>query len=272
MGLSDTSALVLLWADGAVHTSRDARAYLGSLDLEAGMGILGRCNRVWAHYGEVIKNRKHCVLEASRRMLRDRGIGQMVILGAGFDALSVEMLHGEGGLEVYEADSANMPLKERLVRDACPGPARHIHCVDADLGDPAGLAGALEGRGWDARSPSLVVMEGVSYYLGAGEMSGLLRAFGRGGRNRAVLEYLLPGRCVSGDRARIPDGVFGAIGDAYGVPPARYDRGGIARLLGPGGAVDAVYGMGEMELARTGGNAHFGGAGSWWIEVCVARI
>ena len=271
MDLSDTSALALLMAGGAVHTSGSARAYLESLDLSPGRGLYERCNEIWEHYGEVIKNRKSCILEMSKRAL-GQGLGQIVILGAGFDALSLELLQHAGGIMAYEADAANMRIKERMVRKASPHLCGRMRWVDADLGDAAGLVRSLKASGWKERMPSLIVIEGVSYYLAEDEMRGLVAAFKNKASNRLILEYLLPHECIDPDRADIPARIFGAIQSRYGVPLSRYDLQGIKRLAGPDGRVDRVLDMREMEAERTGGNAHFKGSASGWIQICEVAL
>ena len=271
MSLSDTSAMILLWTGGAIHTSRNAKAYLKLVNLDAGRRLFNRCNKIWNHYDEVIKNRKKCILDLSRQILKSRGIAQMVILGAGFDALSVEMLYHTKRLQIYDVDIANMPLKERLVREAGVKESR-IHCIDSDVRNTAGLIDALEDRGWRSAKPSLLVMEGFSYYLDRKELFDLIRTFQKNRQNRVVLDYLLPHKCISKDRADIPAKVFDAINNTYDVPLSRYDEGQIKKLFGPDGDTVHTFNLKEMELARTGKNTYFKSRESGWIQVCEIAI
>lgn len=267
MSLSDTSALVLLWSQGAVHTSKDARMYLDGLNLDSGRDLFKKCNRVWGHYDEVIKNRKKCILDVSLQILRDNKIKQMIILGAGFDALSVEILHGTRGLQVYEIDVANMPLKKQLVRKSCNLGSR-IHCMDADMKKPGNLISVLKKNGWNNKMPSLLIMEGVSYYLTRKELLGLIDRFKNGGQNRILLEYLLPQNCIAKRKAHIPAKIFNVIKDKHRTPLVRYDKSGIRRLLGPDCTIVRAWGLKEMEVARTGKNLYFKRRSSGWIQVC----
>ena len=273
-GLSDTSALVMLWAQGAVHTSRGARAYLKLLDLDAGRGLLARCGRVWPHYDQVIKNRKRRILDIALQRTGRGGFGQVVILAAGMDALSVELVSRRRGLAVYEADAAHMGLKADLIRRSGGDPDGRIRFLEADLRSPAGIPDALGRSGWDGSAPSVLVLEGISYYLGRDGLSGILGLFATGRRRNAViLEYLLAGDAVAGGRRHIPDAVFGAIGGEHGTEITRYARDEIRGIMeGVGGRVVADCGMREMERDRLGRNLHFMADGDGWINVCHAEI
>ena len=271
MGISETSALVLLLADGAVHTSKSARTYLESLNLNAGRELFQRCNDIWDHYDEVIKNRKHCILNVARQAVR-QNITQMAILGAGYDALSLELLHHHGKLRIYEADSENMRHKEELVRHADAALGSRILCVEADLRDPAGLADALASRGWSRSMPSLVVLEGVSYYLKKEVLRGILGAFENNGQNCLLLEYLMPQHLIAEERAGIPAEIFGMIQGRYGVPLSRYDAPDIAAMVGSAGRVTRVFDLKEMEMERTGKNTHFASSESGWIQICKILV
>ncbi len=66
--LSATSALVMLWAGEGCCRSERGRCYLGGLDLSGGRELYRRCNEVWPHYAEVIRNRKFGVF----RLLENR--------------------------------------------------------------------------------------------------------------------------------------------------------------------------------------------------------
>ena len=274
--LADTSALVLLWDYGTVHTSRQSRAYLDLLDLEAGRGLMEECDRVWPHFGELIKNRKRRILDSVLGAAGPEGAGQVAIFGSGMDALSVELASRAPGITVYDADIANMDLKGRLIRQAGGGLADSIRCVTADMSDADGVVSALEGSGWDASEPSVLVFEGISYYLAEDDLWGLIAKFvTKGLRNTLLLEYLVRRQDITHGRSDIPDLAFGTIQKAVGhkFHIARYGPGEIEERIGRlGGRMVRRHTMRDMEKDRTGGNAHFGTDGSGWIEIGHMRI
>lgn len=275
--LSETSSLVMLWADGAIHTSDNARAYLKLLDLSPGMNLFSRCNRIWSHYGEVIKNRKWCMREI---LLRDLAAGeskQVVILGSGMDALSLEIASRGGGIKIYEVDAAAMEQKKKLIERANADPDNSIRCITADLRDGESVLNCMKAMGWNERESSILVLEGISYFLPEKSLWDLVSLFGGCQKNRLLLEYLLVEDMISGDRSCIPRLVFGAIQDSLAAGErlqiSRYDeckiRDSLSRI---GGGVIRRYEMREMEVGRTGGSMHFGLDKSWWIEICHAVL
>ena len=61
---------------------------------------------------------------------------------------------------------------------------------------PRNLSGVLKKNGWNCRMPSLLIMEGVSYYLDKKELLALINLFKKNGENHILLEYLLPQNCI----------------------------------------------------------------------------
>lgn len=277
MSLSDSSSLVLLWAEGSIHKSPRARRYLKLLDLKAGMDLHARCDRVWPHYTEVIKNRKQCILEL---VMHDAltGIKQVVIFGSGMDALSLEIASAVEDEIVYEVDESGMDLKRELINQANADPDGAVRLVTADLCDVKSVVNRMRKAGWNSNEPSILIFEGVSYFLPERSLWDLIAAFStEGGRNRLVLEYLLGENQISAGRAAISGRVFDIILESAGIldapPVTRYDENGIRRRLGVlGGRIIHRYGMREMEKERTGENAYFGEDGSWWIEISHAAV
>lgn len=295
--LSSTSALVLRWADGKAHTSAPAQRFLGMLDLGPGEGIMRECDRFWPHYPEVIRNRKSCVLDLALDCIENDGTRQVVILGAGMDALSIELC-SRLDCAVFDVDSAGMGRKERLVGALTRDLRGALRCITADASDHSSVTSGLSGAGWIRDEPSLLVVEGLSYYLTAGDLWGLASGFATARRtNRMILEYLLPTSGIPEDLRPVARHPFDLIvKEAYESviplaafpmphhPPGltaedslwafttRYGPGDIeARTSELGGAVLSRHDMRSMEMGRTGRNAVFGER-SGWIEVCKIAL
>lgn len=275
------SMAVMIWARGEATPSAGARRYVGAINTDGGRGMVERCEGIWPHYGEVIRNRKHHIAWLAMRYLRGGRIGQAVILGAGLDPLSVEIAARTGCAVVsYEIDRNAARLKARMVAEASPGAAGCIRHVRADLSrGPEQVAGALAGRGWRADMPSLVVAEGISYYLPKRALRGLLGLFRTRDRSgRIILEYLRDAGSISAGRAGIPDAVFGEFVRGAGIGGlARYSDAQAAGLVA--GGAGRVRGSGlrtagprAMERRRTSGNRLFADDRSGWIAVCHGPI
>lgn len=280
------SMAVAIWARGESVQSAGAKRYLGMIDVAGGTETVERCEWIWPHYGEVIRNRKHCIARLAMRHLLGGRIGQAVILGAGLDPLSVEIAERTRcAVASYEIDMHPPRLKLDWIAGASPSAAGCIGLARADLaGDPEAVAAALAESGWRRGEPSLVVAEGVSYYLPEAALRGLLglfRTYDRSGR--IILEYLRDPCSISADRARIPGAVFGEFVRGSGVKSlARYSDAQAARIAagegkgrgagGSRGAGMSTIGPAAMERGRTGRNRLFANDRSGWIAVCHGPI
>ena len=268
--LSDTSAFVTLLAGREVHTSPHALRYLNMMDLSPGEGLIRKCIRVWPHLDQLVKNRKRCILDETLECLSG-GIGQVVILGSGIDTLSLEVVSRMEGVVVYELDADNMDVKRRLLDEAAPDVAGRIRCVTADLGRPSEAAARAAEAGWRADVPSVLVLEGVSYYLGERTLWEIIRRFGADSENHTILEYMVPPGSIEPERAHIPDDVFDTIGEYLSdrLDIYRLDHNTVQKRASEiGGRVVRRHTMHSMEMLRTGATRHFPTERSGWIEVC----
>jgi len=290
--MSSTSSLILLWARPPVHTSPAARAYLRLLDLSDGEELLRRCDAIWRHYGEVIKNRKRQILNLVLDAASRRSGSQIVIFGSGMDALSLEAASAVPDASVYEVDHDGMDEKRQLIARCAGGNAgSRIRCITAELGDTDAVMGSLRSSGWRQSRPSILVFEGISYWVSERSLSDLISGFRTPDlSNTLVLEYLVHRSRIADGRASIPDRIFAEVqneiraesGAGSPVTPrrrrpdsadiARYDAERIQGLLGHAATVTDRFTLREMELGRTGRNTHFGTDQSGWIEVCRASI
>lgn len=267
--LSDTSAFVTLLAGRNVHTSHHALRYLDMLDLSPGEDLIRKCLNVWPHLDQLVKNRKRCILDETLECLRG-GMVQVVILGSGIDTLSLEVASETEGVTIYEIDTDNMDAKRRLLDEAAPDVAGRIRCVTADLGRPSEAAARAAEAGWRADVPSVLVLEGVSYYLGERVLWESIRRFGTGSENQVILEYMVPSESIEPGRAHIPDDVFDTISeylsdrlDIYRLSHDTVQK----RVAELGGMVVRRHTMHTMEMHRTGVTRHFPTERSGWIEV-----
>ena len=272
--LSDTSAFVTLLAGREVHTSPASLRYLDMLDLSPGEDLLRRCYEVWPHLDQLVKNRKKCVLEETLECI-SAGARQVVILGSGIDTLSLEIVSRVSDVAVYELDTDNLDAKQSLLNEAAPEDADRVACVTADLGRAAEAVTKTVAAGWRSDIPSVLVLEGISYYLREPAMWEIIRRFGTGAENDIILEYIIPARYIAPERVHIPDDVFDTIQEYMSTPLAisRMDPARIREIAaGTGGHVLRRHTMHSMEKSRTGTNRHFPTESSGWIEVCRIRM
>lgn len=267
--LSDTSAFVLLLAEGMIHTSKNSKAYLKRLDLDAGKELLAKCNKIWPHYSEVIKNRKKCIFDLALDDIKTKKVLQIVIFGAGMDALSIELLSKAKNITIYEIDIANMSLKNKIIKKINKLDDS-IHHIESDLRNPAGVLNLLKKRGWNEHKPSVFVFEGISYYLDQKDLFNLFSLFkSKTQHNSIILEYLLTQEHISKKRSSIPAKIFDEIKNESQIRITRYDKNKIQRHLdGIGGDILRDYNLKDMEKNRCKNNTYFTTADSGWINVC----
>ena len=209
--LSATSALVLLWSGRDLYDSAATKAYWNKLNLAAGSSLLQACNQIWSHYAQVIINRKWQILRWSRELLAEGKIGQVVIVGAGYAPLGIELAAQFPKVTVFELDRDGMAEKANLCL-GLPGLGGRLKFIQADVTDSATCRDLLKNNDWDAHAPTLVIMEGISYYISLAATQALWRLFATGeGASRCIFEYLVPEEDVVAKRRHIPTRVFGEI-------------------------------------------------------------
>lgn len=157
-----TSAFVLLFTSEDVYDGESAKRLLRSVDLSAGLGIKNHFARWWEDIYEEIGNRKFGVKRQSCAYLDDHPTAQVVCLGGGLDPLSLDLAESYPEATIFDVDMANMDLKEEITA-SIGGPA--INFCTANLADPEGMVKVLKAAGWDEDRLTLMIAEGITYYV-----------------------------------------------------------------------------------------------------------
>jgi len=144
---------------------------------------------IQAHYAL----RKRYVRDWVLRNIRG-GYSQVVVLGAGFDTLCLELHARLPAARFIEVDHpATQSVKRRALAAMGVGP-RNVHFAPADLSNtPLDEALAACG-GYDPARKTLYVAEGLLMYLEADRVSRLLDTVTRQGPNRIAFTFLEPRR------------------------------------------------------------------------------
>jgi len=267
LNLSSTSALVLLWARQACYQSERARQYLNQLDLDAGRSLYEQCSDVCPYYDEVIKNRKFAVLHLIDTCVAESAEHpQLVIAGAGFDALGIEVKQRYPHVKVFELDRDNMEIKSRLATTLGDDSASGIAFIESNLLNVSDVYRRLCVHGWNSAGPTLLVLEGISYYLPTESIQELVQAIAP---RWMIFEFLKHDEDIAADRVEIPRKVFGLISQRCGSPHIRQYSPCQLESLFDHLPVLATYGMKRLEEMRTGTNRFFPTEASGWIEVCL---
>jgi hypothetical protein len=276
--LEPTAALVMDWAKDLYQTG-SAAAFYAHLDLSAGQRMRKECDGVCPWYPEVMMNRKWFIRYLASGMISGMGEPcQVILLASGKSPLALELLeiHPDTVAAVIESDIAGMDEKERLYHTVAPTAAKKIRCVTADLYDHAGTADSIRDTGcWFPDCPSVIIFEGISYYIPPAAASGVLRRFASESRkNFLILDYLSPCRLVREDRRYISRGIWNIIHrDCHIRSTVTYSLEELEAMLSAAGAGQVrSHTMHEMEYLRTGRNRYFPTPGHGWIQVAAARL
>lgn len=108
--------------------------------------------------------RKRCI-EALARTVVGGGVGQMVVIGGGFDTLSLRLSADLPGLSVIELDHpATQAVKREAVRRSR---LPHGHCsfFPVDLSGQSLQSALAACPGYRADQPALLIAEGLTMYL-----------------------------------------------------------------------------------------------------------
>jgi O-methyltransferase involved in polyketide biosynthesis len=275
--LEQTADLVMLWARDLYRTGSAASRFYSLLDLSAGEKMRQECELACPWYSEVILNRKWWIRQLADEFIA-AGPCQVILLASGKSPLALELLDdcGDRIASVTEVDICGMEKKQNLYRLAAPEPARKIRCVAADISDIHRLSGAVrETCGYDPGLPICIIAEGISYYIPPAHLAAIVSCFASGtGKNRLILDYLLPCRLVSREQRRFPRGVWRVInhecspGGTFTYTPEALDmafaRAGFSHVV--------HHSLHEMERRRTGTNHYFSGETDGWIRIAMGWL
>lgn len=272
--LESTSALVLLWTEGDIHRNFLSSEFRKFLSLKSGKELHVKCNQIWPNYSEVIKNRKQCVLDLVQKEIGNDNLVQVIILGAGMDTLSLEILSQNRDVKIFEIDYS-MERKKTIIKKIDFTIFNSLSLISTNLKNSNELLKSLKKSGWDPKNPTLVVLEGISYYLTEDEMEKILKIFqSKNKKNRIILEYLLTEDLVSKKMRLIPKRIFDLIANETGLSfITRYNQDRIKKMINIlDGSIVKQFTMKEMEQKRTGNNVFFKRTKSGWIEVSYISI
>ena len=279
--LHPTAALVILWSLPLYSTGPPpVREFLEMLDLSSGEDLFRRCNAICDWYGEVILNRKHFIKCLIEKLLdeSEEGVGekmQIVILAAGKSPLSLELLIENPAriAKIFEMDLAGIEEKMKLYSRLAPDIARKLRCLTADVTSDD-LLFQLAGEGFNPEAPSIILMEGISYYLPKEDLEKIFSKFRSGGRNQFIVEYLVPCSELKSARRRSPKGIFSLIRKEAGADGTIcYTELELSRMFHrSGGREISCTDMSEMELLRLGFNRHFCERKDGWIKCFLGEV
>ena len=275
--LEPTAALVMLWAL-SLYNEEPVLRFVRQLDVSSGYPLYNKCDAVCNWYSQVILNRKSFVRHLiEQKLLTTKWQYQLVFLAAGMSPLSIEILstYSQKVHRIFEVDISGVEDKRRLYYKLFPKFRDKLKCINADIAT-TNILDILDSPDFGYRRdlPSIVLMEGISYYLSRQELKNILASFTVERGSIFIIEYLIPYQYVCQARRPIPKKVFKIIQEDCGLGEiTSYTKDELRSLLREnGGDLIASYCMRDMELTRTGANTYFKKSSDGWIECVVGKI
>jgi O-methyltransferase involved in polyketide biosynthesis len=274
LSLAPTASLVMRWAL-PLYEKSPAQIFVRQLDLCSGEELFSRCDAICPWYGEVIQNRKSFLKRIIERRLDIWGSSQLVVLAAGQSPLALELaLERPSQIsQTFEVDISGMAEKARLYAETFPKLQGKLQCLTGDI-TREGLLPLLEKSGFAKDSPSIVLMEGISYYLPRSALQKLISRFGSGGRSLIVIEYLLPCNNIEPSRRKIPREIFNLVERSAGLEEIScYTADDLREIFrGAGGKLLESWSMRDMEMERCKKNVYFPRDELGWIGCSIGSL
>lgn len=274
--ISGTSALVLLWGGKEAYKSKLAQKYLEQLDLSSGHELYNECRKIWEPYHEILRNRKFGVFNFVESILKQNTNAQVVILAAGIAPLSLDIIERFPDAKVFDVDIENMPMKKKLFDEVSEGRFNNsVHFIKSDITSKDILKQSLINHDWDKNKKSIVIAEGISYYITEDELWNAFSLFQSQDRsNFIILESRVPQEKVCEERRDIQERVWEYLTNALTLKfVTRYFDEKVKEYADKINAeVIEKQTMKDIELLRFGTNETFPADDSGWIEVRKLKV
>ena len=269
MLISATSALVLNWTTNEIWKTDNARNYLNNLDLSEGMPLYNAFDELENYMlTQGITNRKYFVRNYTIAFLRkfeqEKKNGQVIVLAAGIAPLSVEIATLFPKAILFDVDKYAMPEKEKYLKNIC----RNIRFIECDITKIDLLKTKLIQYGWDPEAPTIVVIEGIVYYLLETDLRNILSFFANH-KTGLIADFVLKPENVNVKNRIFGEVVFKRIKELVGLDFLNfYEPGYFMALVKDSGFQNAKrFNMDEIQMERTGQKDPFDLEEPAWVSM-----
>ncbi len=249
-----TSAFVLSHTSPEIYNGDAARTFLGQLDLSSADALRAQFQDTWDEQQVEILNRKHGVKTLSHDYLTQNPEAQVIQLGGGLDPLTIDLAECHPKVQIFDVDMANMQLKAEI-NGSIGGP--EVSFLTANLADVSSLVEVLRGAGWNPESPTLLISEGISYYVPK-EIYRVSLSTLRTSGGFLVFEYAMPDHLLVGTpKADLIKDFFDRFSGVLNLPfpMQRYSDEDVNDLaVHINGEVEQILTQHYLELGRLGRN------------------
>jgi O-methyltransferase involved in polyketide biosynthesis len=269
MIIADTSALVLNWTSKDTWKTDNARNYFDALDLSSAAVLHDRFDKEM-HFiqFQMLSNRKFFVRKAAVEFLAQCKVeqvnGQVIILAAGIDPLSIELASLFSDSMIFDVDKYSLQEKEKYLDHACP----NIKFAQCDITNIELLETTLVEKGWNSKQPCILIVEGITYYLTEIELRKVLTFFSKHMSN-LVCDFGLQPACVDAAKRLAGIEIVRKIKESVQLAFMNcYEPGYFTGLVQQCGFEKPVrYSMAAIQAERTGEISPFEGEEPAWVSL-----
>ena len=214
--IADSSLYVLSMVDPALYEGVAAKKLWDKLGVGEMGPLVEEITQIWPQIPEEVNNRKWGIKKFCAQFLNETPGAQIVVLGAGLDPKSLDLAEEFPRAQVFDMDMDNMDLKAEMTQGVCD--LKNIVFCTANIGSSEQVLSVLRERGWSADQVTLILAEGISYYVPKGAFAQSLAALGspQGG---LILEYSIPDCDVRPEaEAQVVTTAFRVLQEALGMP------------------------------------------------------
>ena len=185
--VAQTSHGVLLLTDLSFYQSASAKRFLKNIDLQCSRPLVDSFQEIWHQAPMETTNRKYGVKKFCTHYLHTHPQSQVIVLGGGLDPFSLEIAESYPSSYVFDVDMDNTTLKEKLTREI-HGPD-NINFCQSNIANAQELSSKLQKSGWKRNQQTLIICEGISYYLSPKQLKEAIQAIKSSEEGAVVLEY-----------------------------------------------------------------------------------
>jgi len=263
MKISSTSALVLNWSDLKMYPGEKTQNYIKQLDLSEGDSLLRTMDDDQDYFHiKSVSGRKYFMWKHACAFLKEHKNGQVVIMAAGIAPLSPALAEMYPESIIYDIDIHSMKEKSELLSPYF----NNIHFIDCDITNTNELNEKLKNKGFIDTHPTMVIIEGIVYYLTRNQLLELLK-WSRTINSIVIGDYCLPQHLVT-EKNKNYHNVFDVISKLLSLQNIElYSREDFVLQLKQAGYNEIeIQTLTQIHPERTGDTTTFAEEGSSWIE------
>lgn len=187
------TARLVLDAAAKIYDSPSERLYISKIDTEEVSDLLQCLLAAYPLFREMVFYRKQSVRDLLQKRMQQYPLQQVLILGAGLDPLSLLIIekYKDRISNIFEIDNGYIEEKEKIYENILQGDTT-VQFIRCDVTDTSQLDAQLRQYDFRADLPTLIIFEGLIYYITNEEFINTMQLFSSvDHRNMLLLDFML---------------------------------------------------------------------------------